>query len=362
MKRLVAVMLFVLVSLATPTAAQEARVDAGAADPPGVRALSEGIFVANPNAGSPLLQAPRPIPTVRTALRRRGSMVGYVEDAVIGTKLRIRYETATENDVPDRAEFFYAKCGCYRDLIGDPAFDPEAPGPRPGAASDIDYQQFLVQGEYAAGNRLSLFAELPVRWLQPQAFLPGTGGPFPDQTGLSDIRAGVKLALASTDTQAITLQVKAFLPTGESEKGLGTNHASLEPAVLMYHRVSERASIESQVGIWYPLSSSDGVPITSDEKFAGSVFFYGIGPSVDVYRSSRVAIAPVVELVGWHVLDGMQTAASGGDAGGINIVNLKVGARLEWDGAGSIYGGWGRALTEQHWYHDIVRFEYRLSF
>ena len=82
----------------------------------------------------------------------------------------------------------------------------------------------------------------------------------------------------------------------------------MEPALLMYHRVSDRASIESQVGFWYPLSGADGIPISEGEKFAGSVFSYGIGPSVEVYRNDRLRFAPVVELIGWHVLDGFQTA------------------------------------------------------
>ena len=52
----------------------------------------------------------------------------------------------------------------------------------------------------------------------------------------------------------------------------------------------------------------------------------------------------------------------GNDASGTNIFNIKIGARLAWDDSGSIYGGWGRALTDQHWYHDIVRLEYRQTF
>jgi len=326
------------------------------------RTLPEGVRAAvAPDADAAGLQAARPIVPERPPIRRRGSMVGYVDDAVIASKLRVRFETGLQNRVPDRAEFFYAKCGCYRDLLGDPAFDPESPGPRPGAANDLDFQQVFVQGEFAAGNRLSLFAEVPLRWIQPQSFIAGTGGPFPDRGGLGDIRAGLKLGLAETDAQAVTLQLRGFLPTGKAENGLGTNHATLEPALLMYHRASDRVSVESMVGVWYPLSGSDGVPITSDEKFSGSVFFYGIGPSVEVFRRRTFSLAPVVELVGWRVLDGMQTAAIG-DATGINIVNLKFGARLSWDGAGSIYGGWGRALTDQDWYHDIVRFEFRQTF
>ena len=74
-------------------------------------------------------------------------------------------------------------------------------------------------------------------------------------------------------------------------------------------------------------------------------------------------MAPVVELVGWHVMSGNQTPADLGnfDASGTNIVNLKIGVRFVVD-QGSFYAGYGHALTDAAWYTDIVRFEYRYSF
>ena len=59
--------------------------------------------------------------------------------------------------------------------------------------------------------------------------------------------------------------------------------------------------------------------------------------------------------------DGNQTSAEGSDASGINIVNLKFGARAIF-GQGSVYAGYGHALTDHTWYDDIFRFEYRYSF
>jgi hypothetical protein len=43
-------------------------------------------------------------------------MVGYVEDATIESKVRLRFDSAFHDTAPDRAEFFYAKCGCYSGL------------------------------------------------------------------------------------------------------------------------------------------------------------------------------------------------------------------------------------------------------
>ena len=82
-------------------------------------------------------------------------------------------------------------------------------------------------------------------------------------------------------------------------------------------------------------------------------------------RTDRVRVAPVVELIGWRVLDGFQTIAPAlgdADASGTNIVNLKFGARVVWNNRGSVYVGYGKALTDAMWYDDILRFEYRQGF
>ena len=56
------------------------------------------------------------------------------------------------------------------ELAGLDIFDPDAPGPGPGVVTDLNFSQAFFQGEFAAGSHLSVFAELPVRWIQPQAF------------------------------------------------------------------------------------------------------------------------------------------------------------------------------------------------
>jgi hypothetical protein len=293
--------------------------------------------------------------------RRRGTAVGYIDDALIQSNVRIRFDGASGNTVPDRAEFFYAKCGCYRDLPAtNPAFDPNSPGPRPGAANDIQFQQLFLEGEIAVAPQLSLLANVPLRWLQPQSFIPGTGGSFPNQSGLSDIRAGAKFAFVDSATTTATVKAQFYFPSGESEKGLGTNHTSFEPSFLMWNELAPKVTLESQFGVWLPIGGADPVPTNADGHFAGRLFYYGIGPSFTVYETTRTRLAPVIELVGWHVQDGNQTADDP-DAEGTNIVNLKVGARFVVD-RGSFYVGWGHALTDAAWYTDIVRVEYRFSF
>jgi hypothetical protein len=41
-----------------------------------------------------------------------GSMVGYIDDPIVSSKIRIRFDDDFDDEFPDRSEFIYAKCGC----------------------------------------------------------------------------------------------------------------------------------------------------------------------------------------------------------------------------------------------------------
>lgn len=320
-----------------------------------------------PASGQTTAKAPEP-----ARPRPEGSMVGYIDNAIVGSQLRIRFDSGFDARFPDRAEFFYAKCGCYRALVGSglPAADPEAPGPQPGVATDLDFKQLYINGEYAPNKRVSFFAEVPIRWLQPKAFGLGFGR-YPDQSGIGDIRAGMKFGLVSAgDGRSLSAQFRVTVPSGNASKGMGTDHTSIEPALLYFHPLTDRIALECQFSFWHPIGGARGVATSSEsnpEGFAGDILFYGAGPSFLLYQNSRVRFGPVVELAGWHVLNGFQTEwifplPIGEKVAGTNIVNLKAGIRTSLGFRDSIYVGYGRALTDAVWYEDIVRFEYRHSF
>jgi hypothetical protein len=362
MKRLIALLWIPLVPVGlfaqgtSPSAALHGQPTAA---PVASTASPVATLLGRPTSVAPLPAQP-PAPNRR---RRRGSMVGYIADGEIGSKVRFRADAGFHIDTPDRAEFFYAKCGCYRDLAGDAAFDPDAPGPGPGIVTDMNFKALSVHGEYAPTDRISVFAVLPLRWIQPQSFAAAPPGSFQKQGGIGDVQAGVKFALVNTPDNTVTLQLQGYFPTGKALKGLGTDHVSVEPALLLNHRLSDRLAVEGQLGDWHPIGGSAGVPTTSSDKFAGDVLFYGIGPSYELYKSGNEdwTFTPVVELVGWRVLSGFQTSATS-DASGTNIVNLKVGARVGWREEASLYVGYGQALTTAVWYDNIFRVEYRVVF
>jgi hypothetical protein len=320
---------------------------------------AEGVAAAQAQPSRPTVGPPE--------RKRRASMVGYIDDATIDDHVRVRFDVAGDNNVPDRAEFFYAQCGC--NFAG-------APGPgNPGAGdlvTDLRFQEFNVNAQYALKtrslrNRIAVFGTIPVRFVQPQSFFGQTLTPplpntFTSSSGLGDIRAGVKAAIVNDEDSTLTAQVEGFFQSGDAKKGLGTDHASIEFALLDRQKMSERAQLEVQVGDWHPIGGSKTQP--AGLSYSGDVFFYGFGPSFEVYKTDRVSLWPIVELVGWHVFGGQEVVAGGvvRSAEGVNVVNIKVGARAIIDTRSSIYIGWGRALTDAQWYKHIVRFEYRYSF
>ncbi len=317
-------------------------------------------------AVTPAASSQQPPAPLGLRATRRPSMVGYIDNGLVQSQVRFRFDSGFGNDRPDRAEFFYAKCGCYQGLPTTAgAFDPDAPGPGGGIATALNFRQLYLDAEYAPHSRFSVFAEIPMRWIQPQAFSLGS---FSNQAGLGDIRAGAKLALVSSPNSSLTIQLRGYFPSGSGSDGLGTKHGSFEPALLYHQQFSDRLALESQIGDWHPTGGSAGVPTASSDQFSGDVLFYGVGPSYEVYRSDTIRFAPVVELVGWNVRGGFQTRLGGPVEGvadianGTNIVNLKLGGRIILHDRSSFYVGYGRALTDDVWYEDIVRLEYRYSF
>jgi hypothetical protein len=323
---------------------------------------------------------------------------GYVDSAIIRSEVRIFFDDAFHDTAPDRAEFFYAQCACTNLM-------PRAPGPDlPGANNNINFQQVYVGAEYAPVSRFSAFVEIPFRWIEPQpsgiipgSFTPPQMGGTQTNSGISDVRAGAKFALAASSTHALTLQIRAYFPSGNASLGLGTAHFSVEPSLLYYQRLSQRWTLESQFGDWHPIGGSSGTLLnsttqlssTTPTNFAGDILTYGIGPSYRLIDGERFKFVPVLEVFGWHVIDGLQTPAASflppgpniavntcNDPGtpaattpgcafpasDINIVNIKVGARTFIGPHNSFYVGFGQAVTHDVWYKNIVRLEYRYSF
>jgi hypothetical protein len=304
-------------------------------------------------------QQPPPPPTPppgEVRPRLSDSATGYIDNAIVGSRFRVRFDAGYGINAPDRAEFFYGKCGCYRFATGTPNYDPNAPGPgvKDQSETNINFQEFWLDPELRVNRRASVFAEVPVVSIDPTL--------VPKAAGIGDVRLGFKGSAVARENLFLTGQFRTYAPSGNAREGLGTNHWSIEPGLLYYQSFSsERIALAGQFEFWHPINGSAGLPTSSSQHFAGNVVTYGFGGSYEVIDKPRFRAIPVVELVGWRVLGGFQTLGAK-SADGVNIVNIKIGARLETGGPGSFYVGYGHALTNAVWYENIVRTEYRIGF
>src|SRR5262249_19328338 len=155
--------------------------------------------------------------------------------------------------------------------------------------------------------------EAPVRFLNPQV--------NEDVVGLSDMNTGFKWAFLYERDLVASFQLRAYVPTGASTRGLGTHHVSLEPSLLFYSRPTDRIVFAGQASAWVPVAGTD---------FEGNILNYGLSLAYLAYQSqdTRFEVYPVAEAVGWTVLNGKETASLGGNffqirtAGGDSIFNL----------------------------------------
>lgn len=272
----------------------------------------------------------------------------YIDSAIVGNQMRFRIDSAYNGPLPDRAEFFYAQCGC---------FNPQDPNLGPALVeTEIDsYQEFTGYMERSLTENFSAFVEIPFRLINPEVN-DNTGG-------LSDIRAGFKAALLRSQRNWLTFQFKVYTPTGDGNRGLGTNHVSLEPGLLFYKQATDRTRLFGEFRTWIPISDNQ----FNREDYAGTILRYGLGGSYDIWQSrqrcSDDRLSLVAELVGWSITGGYALSANRGpiDVTGDTIINAKFGARYT-SGPHSLACGYGRGLTGDVWYSDIVRLEYRYAF
>ena len=266
------------------------------------------------------------------------SSVGYIDGAIPGNTLRLRFDDAVNIHAYNRGEFLSSHADNHS---------------LPLEESRIDYQELSAYAEFALSDRFSLFIEQPLRYLEAEINR--------DHFGLVDINAGFKWAFLKTDDTVATFQFRTYAPTGDASRGLGTHHTTLEPAILIYHSLGSGFSLEGETRLSIPLGGQAG--------FESEVVRYGLGMQYQLFQGERLSICPVVEFVGWTFLNGQkdlivpgQAEETNSSAEGDTIVNAKVGVRFKLSSNNDIYAGYGRALTGSTLYKDIYRVEWRLHF
>ena len=270
-----------------------------------------------------------------TRPRVRNSNVGYIDTAVPGSNLRLRLDSVFNNVAPTRSEFFWA------------------PGPPNGRGPafperSVDYQDYSATVEHLLFPATSVFIGVPVRALDPER--------NSNTVGFSDVNLGLKHAFIFRDDLVASFQLRAYAPTGDVHRGLGTGHANLEPGLLIFKPLGSGWVAEAELRDWIPLEKSE---------FSGNVLRYGFGVHYDGIGSDAFRVVPVAELVGWTALGGrVAVVPESGvpavrDAIGDTIVNVKLGTRFKFGDRTDLFAGYGRPLTGDTWYDDTVRLELR---
>jgi hypothetical protein len=264
--------------------------------------------------------------------------VSFIDSALPMRMARFRFDGNWNNRRPSRAEFIQPRPG----IVGGPG--PSRP------ETSLDVYELSTYAEHTFLPNFSVFFETPFRNVDPDI--------NERSTGVGDLNMGLKWAFQPNPALTTTLQLRGYVPSAP-ESDLGTKHFSVEPALLCYWRPINYLTVEGELRYWYPLDGTD---------FAGDVVRYGIGLTYGERSASEICICPVIELVGWTVLDGQALAATSPtafyieDATGDTVVNLNVGFRLNLGDSADIYTGYGRALSGDAWFRDMWRLEFRVFY
>jgi len=273
------------------------------------------------------------------------NLPAYIDNASPLDWVRMRTDAAYGNRFPNRAEFFYRRR----------ATGANAPGPR---ETNVDFQDITVYLEKTLSPTFSVFGEVGTRFLNPTINA--------NTAGLGDINFGLKKALWWGETQVLSFQLRAYAPTGDSQRLLGVGHWSLEPALLYWDRLSPRSYLMGEFRYWIPIDGTD--------NFQGDILRYGIGYGYRFLdRPGNRHVTGIIEVVGWSVLNGQKTILVQNTAGepgiprdisaaGDTIINIKPGLRFGLGPWSDFYIGYGRGVTGNPWYNDIIRAEYRILY
>lgn len=271
------------------------------------------------------------------------SNVSWIDTALPATQVRLRYDYRLNNKTHDRAEFWTARNQQYFDgeNIGGRGFEvPE---------SNIDLMEWSPYIEWAISQRVSVFAELPLRYIRPDE--------NPSAFGVSDFNIGFKVAYFFMPEQVQTFQLRLGLPSGSSERGLGTGHVVIEPGLLLWQKLTEKLTMESELRSWIAAGGTN---------YSSFVLRYATGLSYDLYTSDTVSVKPVLEVLGWTVMRGYQsefrdtlpTSQVTGDARG-TVIELAPGIRATTMGNLDWYLGYSFNITHSAWFEDNLRLEVR---
>lgn len=255
--------------------------------------------------------------------------------------LRMRVDCAYNLERPDRAEYYWARPSSLGGL------GPSLP------ERSVDYQDIRFQLEFG-GPKFSAATDIPIRVLDPDV--------NPNTAGFADMNLTTKLVLVDGKRWQVTQYFRTYFNTGFMPRGLGNGHVSIEPGFLGRMKWSDRTYFHSEIKFW--------VPTPGHPDHAGEVLKFGAGVSHVWFETDSFAAMPTLELVGWSVLDGLETTYPAGvpvEVDPEGIFNIHPGIRFVRDadsdlGLFELGVSGAAAVTTNRWYESLLRVEARFSF
>jgi hypothetical protein len=280
----------------------------------------------------------------------------FVDTSQPYNNCRIRGDAARNWEFPDRAEYFWSKT-------------PGPKGPRPDlpAEPSVNYQDiafFIEKG----GERFSIGTNIPIRSVDPEV--------RSCTTGLADMEVTSKIVLIDGCRFQLTQIFSTHLPTGSFRRGTGNGHVSLEPGIAYRYKLNDDTYFHGDLTYLFPVGA--------DPLFSGQFLNYGIALSHVWIDADTYSLIPTIEIDAWTVLDGRQSlpglanfdpgdpvamppippSATFEEIDSMGIVNVHPGLRWVCDKGGDCgvktFGiSSGICVTEDSWYEEILRIEFR---
>ena len=264
----------------------------------------------------------------------------FVEAVRPVTQQRLRWDAGLGMIFADRAEYFWARA------------DGSGRGPSPIAPSrgggSLDYHELSMYTETSSG-KFSAFINQPYRSVDPSDAAHGAG--------FAAMDIGTKTLLFDCELLQIAFQFRTYMPMGNTSKGLGNGHVSLEPSLIVGLCVSPDTYFQGQIAEWIPLGGNS--------DYEGAILHYHLSVNrVWFHMLPDVPLIFTYEINGWSFQDGAYTDPTLGTqaAGGQTYLSFGPGLRMSVCDKIDFGVGTAFALTEDHFAETLIRSEFRWRF
>jgi hypothetical protein len=282
-----------------------------------------------------------PDPCYEPRWRQLPNAALFVDGARPVTQTEVRWNSGNGGVFPDRSEYIWARA------------DGRGRGPMPPktglAENHFDFNELVFITETAKDN-LSAIVGMPYRSVSPEI--------LPHGAGFGDMWIGTKTLLLDCELLQVSLQFLTYMPVGNSLKGVGNGHVSLEPSVLFALKLTCDTYIQGQFSEW--------IPIAGDPAYMGSIFHTHFSANHVIHRfGPDIPIVGTMELNTFSFQDGNYTHPVLGayqKSSDTTYVSLGPGIRLFFCDKLDIGFGSAIAATGDHFAREYYRTSVRFRF